>query len=211
MTTRRGHYAPGVRRRELIADETLRIVDAEGYQAVTVARVAKSTGIPESSVLYHFPTLDDLLIGALRRADDLSEDDYDTDNPRLTFSMKDFDRSLDHLLSQRNRRMLVLHMRGLSMIPNHPAQAYFKEFDARVLDVWTRIIRGMQQRGEAHLGMNAHELALQVFALWEGLTSLNAVDSKVDVKKELLSGMRHITGQNWQEFIHSVEKKNAGL
>lgn len=211
MAGERGHYASGVRRREKIADAVLSIVDSEGYQAVTVARVARLTAIPESSVLYHFPTVDALLVGALRRADDLSGLEARTDDPHLGFSMEDFSRSLDWLLAQRNRRMLALRMRGFSMIAGHPAQEYFRQFDARVLSVWTRIIRGMQEEGQAHPGMDPRELALQVFALWEGLTSLNAVDPSVDVKKELLSGMRRIIGQNWQDFVRSVERPDTGL
>ena len=73
---KRGNYAPSRARREQIASSVLQIVDQSGYGDVTVIRISKETGIPQSSVLYHFPTKDHLLVGAMEYADSLDGKEY---------------------------------------------------------------------------------------------------------------------------------------
>ncbi|MDT0301013.1 TetR/AcrR family transcriptional regulator [Streptomonospora wellingtoniae] len=57
------------RRAELIA-ATLRVVEADGVAGVTHRAVAREAGVPASSAVYHFATLDDLLVAALTSATD---------------------------------------------------------------------------------------------------------------------------------------------
>ncbi|MFD0776205.1 TetR/AcrR family transcriptional regulator, partial [Streptomonospora algeriensis] len=52
------------RRAELIA-ATLRVVEADGVAGVTHRAVAREADVPASSAVYHFATLDDLLVAAL--------------------------------------------------------------------------------------------------------------------------------------------------
>ena len=77
---KRGNYAPSRARREQIASAVLQIVDQSGYGDVTVIRISKETGIPQSSVLYHFPTKDHLLVGAMEYADSLDGKEYNLES-----------------------------------------------------------------------------------------------------------------------------------
>lgn len=57
------------RRAELIA-ATLRVVEADGVAGATHRAVAREAGAPASSAVYHFATLDDLLVAALTSVTD---------------------------------------------------------------------------------------------------------------------------------------------
>lgn len=208
---RRGEYAPGVKRRRIIVQTVLQVVDHDGYESVTVGLISQITGIPEASILYHFPTRDHLLIGALEYSDDMTGHLSGIDRQELTFDMETFSERLDTLLAQRNRRMLAIHMRGKSMLDDHPAHDYFRSFDRRAVEVWTRVVIGMQGGGVAHPGLDPRETAIRIVALWDGLSLLNAVDPELDIKKHLLQGMREICGINWQEFVHTVQREDLGL
>ncbi|MFB9801264.1 TetR/AcrR family transcriptional regulator [Streptomonospora salina] len=49
---------------------TLRVVEADGAAGVTHRAVAREAGVPASSAVYHFATLDDLLVAALTSVTD---------------------------------------------------------------------------------------------------------------------------------------------
>ena len=67
---RRGTYQRSRERREQITLAVLEIVDELGHDGVTTALVATRSDTPEATVLYHFPTKEHLLVGALERTDD---------------------------------------------------------------------------------------------------------------------------------------------
>lgn len=65
-----GRRVKGERRRRLLLDATLRLVGRAGAVAVTQRAVAAEAGVAPSAVLYYFPTVDDLLVAALRDVND---------------------------------------------------------------------------------------------------------------------------------------------
>lgn len=62
-TTRR--HAQGDASRQTILDATLRIAGERGYVGTTMSLVQKETGLPASSLYWHFHSKDDLLMAAL--------------------------------------------------------------------------------------------------------------------------------------------------
>lgn len=64
-----GRRARGERKREAIIAATLRVVERDGV-GITHRTVAREAGVPASSVVYYFATLDDLLVAALTVASD---------------------------------------------------------------------------------------------------------------------------------------------
>ena len=54
--------------RKLILDATERLMVSEGYASVTTRRVASMIGLTAALVHYYFPTTEDLLVAAYRRA-----------------------------------------------------------------------------------------------------------------------------------------------
>ncbi|MCX5196568.1 TetR family transcriptional regulator [Streptomyces sp. NBC_00249] len=67
--------APGTRRydperRQRIVDAAIRVVGAKGIAGLSHRSVAAEADVPLGSTTYHFATLDDLLVAALRQADE---------------------------------------------------------------------------------------------------------------------------------------------
>ena len=58
--------------KSLILDATERLMLEEGYAAVTTRAVAKLAGLAPGLVHYYFPSTDDLLVAAYRRATDVN-------------------------------------------------------------------------------------------------------------------------------------------
>ena len=52
-------------RREQILRESLRLIATSGFNAVSLSDVARACGIQKSSVLHHFPSMNDLLLAVL--------------------------------------------------------------------------------------------------------------------------------------------------
>ncbi|MDA2808650.1 TetR/AcrR family transcriptional regulator [Nocardiopsis suaedae] len=65
-----GRRARGERRRAAIIDATLRVIERDGPAGVTHRAVAAEAGIPASSAVYYFATIDELLVATLTEAAD---------------------------------------------------------------------------------------------------------------------------------------------
>lgn len=63
-----GRRRRGQERRERIIAATLAVVERDGVSGVTHRAVAEEAGVPASSAVYYFATLDDLLVAALSAA-----------------------------------------------------------------------------------------------------------------------------------------------
>ncbi|WMX47665.1 TetR/AcrR family transcriptional regulator [Streptomyces roseicoloratus] len=65
---RRRRHDPG--RRERIVDAALRVVGRDGIAGLSHRTVAAEADVPLGSTTYHFASLDELLVAALRKAND---------------------------------------------------------------------------------------------------------------------------------------------
>ncbi|GAA4556821.1 TetR/AcrR family transcriptional regulator [Pseudonocardia xishanensis] len=65
-----GRRAKGALRRRALLEATLRVVGREGVAAVSQRAVAAEADVPPSAVLYYFPSVDSLLVTALREVND---------------------------------------------------------------------------------------------------------------------------------------------
>jgi DNA-binding transcriptional regulator YbjK len=67
-----GRRRKGERRRRLLIEATMRVIERDGLAAASQRVVAREAGVPPSTVTYYFPAVDDLLVAALTA----SNDDY---------------------------------------------------------------------------------------------------------------------------------------
>jgi AcrR family transcriptional regulator len=209
--TKRGPYARSQQRREQVAAAVLELVDELGLEGVTTAAVATRSGINEATVLYHFPTKDHLLVAGAERADELSAAGahLDEDDVRLDL---DALRDLRGGLLQDERRIRLFQvLKGQASNPEHPAAAYIARRNERTLEIYTRLIARRQADGIAHPGLDPAQVALQVFALWEGLTALWLLDPSIDVGKLLVDGIRRLTGEPWMNALATLTDPATGL
>ena len=72
-----GRRRKGERRRHLLIDATMRVIERSGVAAVSQRAVAQEAGVPPSAVTYYFPTVDDLLVAALVACNDACLRDID--------------------------------------------------------------------------------------------------------------------------------------
>ncbi|WP_371646519.1 MULTISPECIES: TetR/AcrR family transcriptional regulator [unclassified Streptomyces] len=70
-------------RRQRIIDAAIRVVGAKGIAGLSHRSVAAEADVPLGSTTYHFKTLDDLLIAALRQVNEGLAPLPDTDDPDL--------------------------------------------------------------------------------------------------------------------------------
>ena len=61
-----GRRLRGARRRAQLIDSAVRVIAREGVGSLTHRGVAAEAGVPKSAATYHFASLDDLLVAALR-------------------------------------------------------------------------------------------------------------------------------------------------
>ncbi|MFI6252173.1 TetR/AcrR family transcriptional regulator [Streptomyces sp. NPDC051016] len=211
-TNKRGPYARSRRRREEIATAVLELVDEVGHEGVTTALVASRSGTPEATVLYHFPSKDQLLIAALRRADDLAATGIDPDAEDFGLDLEELSRHVDAAMdAQPRRQRLTEMMRGQAATEGHPAAEYFRELHERAVTVHARIISNRQRAGLAHPGLDPRTVARQVIALWGGLGAMRIVDPALRIGPLLGDGIRRLSGENVMQIRALLDDPGVGL
>ncbi|MEJ2869942.1 TetR family transcriptional regulator [Actinomycetospora sp. OC33-EN08] len=65
-----GRRRRGATRRRELLDATLRVIARDGLAGISQRRVADEAGVPASAVMYHFASVDDLLVSTLREVND---------------------------------------------------------------------------------------------------------------------------------------------
>lgn len=66
-----GRRRKGEQRRRLLLDATMNVITRDGVTAVSQRRVAAEAGVPPSTVTYYYATVDELLVDALTRVNDV--------------------------------------------------------------------------------------------------------------------------------------------
>lgn len=210
-STKRGPYARSQQRRQEIAEAVLGLVDEVGHESVTTALVSKRSKTNEATVLYHFPSRDHLLVAALERADELTAELTHAEDPDVTLDLDSLRASADPANTNERRLRLSEMLKGQAATPDHPAEAYFLRRNRRAAEIYTRLIARRQAEGLAHPGLDPRQVALQMLALWEGLTSMWVLDRSVDVPSALLDGVRRLSGENWMSALGTMNDPNVGL
>ncbi|MET8208903.1 TetR/AcrR family transcriptional regulator [Streptomyces sp. NPDC005373] len=209
--SKRGPYARSRVRREQISDAVLRLVDAQGHEGVTTALVAKESGVPEPSVLYHFPTKDHLLVGAMERADDLSADDSGAEGDDSHLDPEDLRRALQPGPVGDRRVRLYLMLKGQAATPDHPAGAYLRARTERSVRIFSRLVARRQHEGLAHPGLDPDQVALQITALMDGVALMRMTNSDLDAGALVADGVRRLVGENWMRARALLDAPDVGL
>lgn len=206
---KRGTYQRGRERREQISLAVLDLIDELGHDGVTTARVAARCGFAETSVLYHYPSKEHLLVAALERMDDFEAE---------LAGLDDEDQALDPEAlrtaagpTTENRLRLLIMLKGQTATPGHPAAEYFARRVELQVAIFSRLIAGSQRAGSAHPGLDPLSVARQVVALWEGLTFLWLTDPSFDVGAALVDGARRLTGANWMSALAALNDPDNGI
>lgn len=196
VSVKRGPYARTARRRETVARAVLELVDEVGYEGVTTAQVSERAGISETTLLYHFPSKDHLLVAALARAEDLEAASRQAYASDAVLDARDIAAAAGHVDLNDRRFRLYLMLRGHAGTPGHPAADHFAQRTARQVDIFAQLIVHSQQAGKIIPGLDPRATARQVIAVWDGLTQLWISDPTFDVAMLMEDAIRRLTGQD---------------
>lgn len=165
---------PAPARRRQIVEQALGLISAAGYNAVSVADVAKACGVAKSLVLHYFPTTADLLAAVLAFRDERAFAKFvSTTQQQFTArSARELATAIVyHNLGQ--REMLSLHhiLGAEALFPQHPAHNYFVERTQK-----------MRAFNEMLLGWKSDPriAAIEFAAFWDGLERLWLQDASIE-------------------------------
>ncbi|MGV2982117.1 TetR/AcrR family transcriptional regulator [Microbacterium sp. AGC85] len=177
---KRGSYAKSEARRDEIVRKALEVIDAEGYAAASVTRIAEAAGISKTGVLHHFGTKENLFTEVLRLRDDL--DDPEFRHPDATLSEME---TAYLQIVERNSRIpgmveLFTRLSIEAADPAHPAHDFFLRREA---DIGGRVAETVARSlGERHKGaVDPDMVALILLAATDGLQARWLRDPDVDM------------------------------
>lgn len=192
-TTRR--HSQGEASRQAILEATLRIAGQRGYVGTTMAQVTRSSGLPASSVYWHFGNKDELLADALdhgfaqwdgalppwgaldperRREDELFE------------QMEGVTRTLDEEPGFWRMGLLIALETG-PQVGSGPRERFIavrRQALARVADWWRRSLADDREPGDADdptIAEHARTLALLTLVAMDGLFLAHQSDHDEDL------------------------------
>ncbi|WP_121257703.1 TetR/AcrR family transcriptional regulator [Nocardioides ferulae] len=205
-TTR--HHAQGEESRRTILDAALRIAGERGYVGTTMAQLTKASGLPGSSVYWHFRNKDDLLADALdhgyRR---FSEEhprwvDLDPDRPLLDELLVQLQATARALDEEPGfwRAGLLLALETGPAVGSGPRERFLgvrAQALTRLTDWWTRALADEAGASPAH----ARTLALVTLSGTDGLFLAHQSDDQEDLTHlihalahGLVAAARHLLG-----------------
>lgn len=143
---------------------------AEGFRKARIRAIAAELDIPHTTLIYHFPTKEDLLREVL-------EAGGRPDQPRIASG--DEARGLDYLREVYELAFARPDAGDISRVrsalafeavdPHHPAQTYFVERYARLIDRLCAVYREVEAEGLLRPGVDPDQAGVWMLGLWEGL------------------------------------------
>lgn len=164
----------GVRRREEILQASARLFAAEGYHAVSMARIAAEVGISAVTILHYFPSKKDVLFAvAERRLAELGSwwDGMSEEPPPLEVFAYMY-RSSRRLAARPDLVELGVLVNAESSVPASPAHAANMMRYRGVVEHFTSIFEGCVSRGQFAQEVVAAHVALQCLTMSDGVQLL---------------------------------------
>jgi AcrR family transcriptional regulator len=185
-------YAVGIARRQQILDAARELFAVRGYRGASMRDVAGQVGLSMAGLLHYFPSKEELLAAVLRQRDD-------TDTPWFeerwaeTGSFREACREL----AARNMRSpgvirLFVTLSAEATDPGHPAHDYFQQRYRESRELFSRVLRQAQERGE----VDARASGPLLIAVLDGLQIQWLLEPDFDLIGELDKYLDGITPTN---------------
>jgi AcrR family transcriptional regulator len=152
-------------RREQILNEAFQLIAVGGFNAVSLSDIAKACGIQKSSVLHHFPSMNDLLFTVLQRREEQDYEFYAAQPAQDSLSgpaaaRERFTRVFRHNLERHEFVRLYSILSAEALAPDHPAHEYFA---MRSRIAREEVARFLEWKDDPALA------AAEFLAFWDGL------------------------------------------
>ncbi|MGK9146090.1 TetR/AcrR family transcriptional regulator [Plantibacter flavus] len=168
--TVRGPYAKSARVREVIVVASLEAFAANGFQATTMAEVARRAGVSHNGLLHHFPTKEDLLLAVitlrdLQIADAIGAVGEHGNDPREIL------RRATRSIGSPSVELLELDavLSGEASVADHPAHAALAERFAGIRSFYTRLLAQLRDDDRLLVDVEPAQLATILLATADGL------------------------------------------
>jgi AcrR family transcriptional regulator len=207
----RGPYAKSRQRKDAIAAASLELVVERGHENVSIADVARRAGVAESSLLYHFPTRDELLVATLAAANATDRSGGEFDRQAASDPVGALHAVVRRGVSEPNRLRLYTEMLARASDPKHPAHRYIAEHHQDALVRATGLLRLRQEGGHAHPDVDPARFAREMVAIWEGLQAQWLVSSDFDLEEAVGEAFRRLSREDIMEAKRTMQKVLAGL
>lgn len=207
---RRGPYATGSARRGEIITAAADLVTAAGHVDLTMAQVAAEAGVSEATVLYHYPSKDHLFAATMVEidarqqslvAESLTTWDTPTGISRATSDAQDHPHA----------RRLYVKVMADAADPAHPGHDYARTHLEMIRSHMAAALVQRQAEGLAHPSIVPERFAVQMAAIWDGLTTQWLIDPTLDLTAEVLEAFRRLSGQDAMEAKRAMEQLAADL
>jgi AcrR family transcriptional regulator len=191
QTNRR--HAQGEASRRTILDATLRIAGERGYVGTTLAQVTKASGLPASSVYWHFRNKDELLADALEHGFRMWDDatppwsEFDPARPRVDALVDELG-ALSRRLDEEPgfwRMGLMIALETGPAVGGRPRERFLEVRAAalRRLSSWWELSLATEDDGdEAERARHARTLALLTLVAMDGMFLVHQSDSYEDLQ-----------------------------
>lgn len=160
------HSAKGQAKREAILDAALTVFGQSGFHGASLREIARECGVSHQSLMYYFPTKDELLLAVLRRRDERLRRHFDDDGGMSVGELVG--------LAEANVEMpgviqLFNTASAESTSPDHPAHGYYADFYERIVGSTSRYLAVAEEHGLLRPGYTAESAARVVLAVQDGL------------------------------------------
>lgn len=165
---------PELRRRQIVIEAT-RLISQSGFNAVSLADIARACGVAKSLVVHYFPSMNHLLAAVLDYRDEKSfAEIVDSTLPEPTppAVRAFFTKAVEYNLGQRELVRLHHVLDAEALSPDHPAHAHFAERASNLRRVHERLFCWAPAPASA---------AVQFLAFWDGLERQWLRDPSLDV------------------------------
>ncbi|MCZ9880629.1 hypothetical protein NFJ07_02360 [Arthrobacter sp. B2a2-09] len=177
---------------------------------MTTAEVAARAKTSETSMLYHFPTRDHILVAAMELADEESGDRLSAEALSDGEGSRDMGwvpaRLAQTAMQDQATVRLFMALGAEAANPEHPAHEYMKHHNERAIKEFAAIMKRRQSEGFADPGIEPHSAARQMMAAWSGLQGQWLVDPSFDLGQEVAQVFRRLTGQPTMEVRQMIDE-----
>jgi AcrR family transcriptional regulator len=152
-------------RRDQILRSAFALIAESGFNAVSLADIAKACGIQKSSVLHHFPSMNHILLEVLRMREDedyaiYAEDESIPGESEIEAARRRFTRVFEFNLARPQLVRLYSILSAEALASDHPAHDFFAERNRTAIEEIARMLTWKPAPLVA---------AIELHAFWDGL------------------------------------------
>jgi AcrR family transcriptional regulator len=183
----RGQYAKSAQRRRQILAAALEVFACAGYNNGSLRAVAQRCGVPETTVLHHFPSKKVLLEVLL--------DEQEQSAQEVAEPHDDLFGALDAVLATGDDASLrfaelMLRLSVEATDPEHPAHEHLVRRNRRLQAALTDGFEDIRQSGRLRAGVHPSTAAALVLAAWGGLQNQHLLDPDAPEIPDTPTGVR---------------------